>query len=335
MHDFFAQLVVAQLSTTASQRLAYVRRFHLAAGCGFIGRRTGAREPQGVRIQLQQAQAQLQNNARSTLLQAIAGLLVVAGAIATWRQVPVNRDGQITERFTRAIDQVGSDNPDVRIGGIYALERIARNSPQDRNTIQYILGAFIRNHAAWPVGAPDGPQHPTATVDEQLPWMRVRAPDIQAAMGVLGRRAPTRDEQVIYLSRVDLRSLAIRGSRLAGAKFRYANLARAVLAGARLDHADLTAADLRQAFLERAHLTDAILSRAHLQGANLRHANLSRADLRGANLTNAVLDSAELTGAQADPSTVWPATFDIEKRRALGIIEKETRSQQQIQPDDN
>ena len=45
------------------------------------------------RIQLQQAQSQLQNNARATLLQAIAGLLVVAGAIATWRQVQINREG--------------------------------------------------------------------------------------------------------------------------------------------------------------------------------------------------------------------------------------------------
>lgn len=56
------------------------------------------------RIQLQQAQSQLQNNARSTLLQALAGLLVIAGAVATWRQVQVNREGQITERFTRAVD---------------------------------------------------------------------------------------------------------------------------------------------------------------------------------------------------------------------------------------
>jgi hypothetical protein len=88
------------------------------------------------RIQLQQVQSQLQNNARSTILQAVAGLLVIAGAIATWRQVQVNREGQITERFTRAIDQIGSDNIDVRIGGIYALERVAKNSSADRPQVQ-------------------------------------------------------------------------------------------------------------------------------------------------------------------------------------------------------
>jgi hypothetical protein len=72
-------------------------------------------------IQLQQAQSQLQNNARSSLLQAIAGLLLVAGAVGTWRQVQVNREGQLTERFTRAVDQLGSENTDIRIGGIYTL----------------------------------------------------------------------------------------------------------------------------------------------------------------------------------------------------------------------
>jgi len=48
--------------------------------------------------------------------------------------------------------------------------------------------------------------------------MRVRAADIQAAMGVLGRLPPSRDEPVISLSRVDLRSIALRDARLSGIK---------------------------------------------------------------------------------------------------------------------
>ena len=138
------------------------------------------------RVQLQQAQSQLANGARSVVLQGLAGLVVVAGAAATWWQVHISREGQITDRFSKAVDQVGSPNVDVRIGGLYGLERIARNSAADRNAILFLLGAFIRTHAPWPVGAPGGPQHPTPVVDEQLPWMRVRAADIQAAMGVLG-----------------------------------------------------------------------------------------------------------------------------------------------------
>jgi hypothetical protein len=273
------------------------------------------------RIQLQQAQGQLAGNARSAALQGLVGLVVVVGAVATWWQVLISREGQITERFTRAVDQLGGPNVDVRIGGIYALERIARNSTADRKAIMFLLGAFVRTHMPWPAGAPDGPQHPTAAVDEDLPWMRVRAPDIQAAMGTLGRLPPSRDEQAISLSRVDLRSVALRGARLNGSRFRYANLARSVLGGVWLERSDLTAADLRQAYLEHAHLTRANLSRASMQSADLRHADLSRADLRGANLSGAILVGTALTGAQADNATTWPVGFDSDKRRQLGVIE--------------
>src|SRR6266568_4675181 len=147
----------------------------------------------------------------------------------------------------------------------------------------------LRIHSPWPAGATDGPQHPTAAVDENLPWMRVRAPDIQAAMGTLSRLPPSREEPAISLSRVDLRSVALHDSRLNGSRFRYANLARSVLSGAWLEHADLTAADLRRA-----------------------------------NLDHATLDAAQLTGAQADQATIWPDGFDPDQRHQRGIIENRT-----------
>jgi hypothetical protein len=80
------------------------------------------------RVQLQRAQSQLANNGRSAVLQGLAGLVIVIGAVATWWQVHISREGQITDRFTKAVDQLGSPNIGVRIGGIYALERIAKNS---------------------------------------------------------------------------------------------------------------------------------------------------------------------------------------------------------------
>jgi hypothetical protein len=276
------------------------------------------------RIQLQQAQSQLANSARSAVLQGLAGLVLVAGAVATWWQVHISRQGQITDRYSKAVDQLDSRSVDVRIGSIYAMERIAKNSAADRNAILFLLGAFVRIHSPWPVGAPDGPQHPSAAVDENLPWMRVRAPDIQAAMGTLGRLPQAREEPAISLSRVDLRSVALRDSRLNGSRFRYANLARSVLAGVWLEHADLTAADLRRTSLDHAHLAGANLSRASLQGANLRHADLRRASLRGANLRGANLDATQLTGAHADQATIWPEDLGPDQRHQRGIIENGT-----------
>ena len=52
----------------------------------------------------------------------------------------------MTDRYTKAIEQLGSDKLDVRIGGIYALERIARDSARDHPAVMEVLTTFIREH---------------------------------------------------------------------------------------------------------------------------------------------------------------------------------------------
>ena len=272
------------------------------------------------RLELQQAQYRLANDARSAVVQALAGLLVAIGAVATWRQVHISREGQITERFTRATNQIGSNCLDVRLGGIYALKRIARNSRTDRNTVQYVLAAFVRGHAPWFVGSPDGPQHPTSTVDEHLPWLQVRAPDIQAAVGVLGRRPDPDPTRPLYLSRVDLRSIQLDGADLTDTQLRHANLARAWLRGTKLDRCDLKDTDLRRAHLVEVSLIGANLAGAYLEGADLRWADLRGADLRGADMRAFHLKEARLNNAKADASTTWPADFDTDERHQRGVV---------------
>jgi hypothetical protein len=62
-------------------------------------------------------------------------------------ELRLTREGQITERFTRAIDQLGHDRTAIRLGGIYALERIARESEYDCWPIMETLTAYVRQHA--------------------------------------------------------------------------------------------------------------------------------------------------------------------------------------------
>jgi hypothetical protein len=88
------------------------------------------------RLRLQNERLKLRNDVRTTMLQAMGGAFFLVTALLTWRQLQLNREGQITERFTRAIDQLGSDDKlDVRLGGIYALERIANDSSTERGAI--------------------------------------------------------------------------------------------------------------------------------------------------------------------------------------------------------
>jgi hypothetical protein len=72
--------------------------------------------------------ADARQGVRTASLALLAGTIGVVGAVYTARSFALNRAGQITDRFTKAIEQLGHEELDVRLGGIYALERIARDS---------------------------------------------------------------------------------------------------------------------------------------------------------------------------------------------------------------
>jgi hypothetical protein len=252
-----------------------------------------------------------QNDVRTTLLQGLAGVVLLLGAYFTYRQLRTAREGQITERYTRAIDQLGHTELDVRLGGIYALERIARDSPPDRRTIGEVLCAFVRSHVPWPPSLA-GQYVATAPID-QMPDLQVRAPDVQASLTVLGRGG----FDSIDLRGADLRRADLLGAHMQGAEFDDANLAGANLSGAHLDHAWFFDANLAGANLSGANLKDAIFTGAHLKDAWLHLANLEGAILYRAHLQGADLHDANLEGSESNEETSWPAGFNW---RAVGVI---------------
>jgi len=115
----------------------------------------------------------------------LAGLVGLLGLLLTWRnqrltqrsledaqrntqeQIRLTEQGQITERFTRAIDQLGSTDDDgnprveIRLGGIYGLERIDKESPNRvyHSTVMEVLTAYVRENAPWPPTMRNGHKH--------------------------------------------------------------------------------------------------------------------------------------------------------------------------------
>jgi hypothetical protein len=286
------------------------------------------------RIQLQNDRLKLQNDARATLLQGLAGGVLLLGAYFTWRQVQSTRrqlsiaeQGQLTERFTRAVDQLGSDRLDLRLGGIYALERIARDSPLDRATIGEVLTAYIRQRSPWPPSQPGQyqPDWPLYGPHGQ-PELRARALDLQATLTVLGRGPfpkPSNPQAGLAarldLHQVDLRRADLIDANLQGANLREAHLEGAVLRGANLQAAILSQADLEGAFLADAHLEGAVLTAADLTGARLERASLNGAHLEGADLWEAELGSTELRGGHADDRTRWPSAWNRQRAQTAGV----------------
>jgi hypothetical protein len=85
-----------------------------------------------------------------TAFTALAALVFTGLPLRSAReQNSIAEQGQITDRYTHAIDQLAKSGPDglvSRLGGIYALQRMSVDSPRDRDAIRRVLTAFIRTN---------------------------------------------------------------------------------------------------------------------------------------------------------------------------------------------
>jgi hypothetical protein len=229
------------------------------------------------------------NEARKTLAQILGGALLLLGFLGTWQNIRVaqeslvisqksaltsqeslelSRQGQITDRFTKAMEEFGAADAkgqrklEVRLGGIYSLERIAKDSQRDHWTIMEAFCTYVRENAPRKPHDSGGKEQP---VDLSV---HSRA-DIQTVITVLGRRdrKDEGDDQVLRLANSSLRGVDFRKADFARAEFRSAHLRWADLTGANFSMADLRSADLIAATLWETNLEGAYLSGADLSGA--------------------------------------------------------------------
>jgi len=244
----------------------------------------------------------LQNELRGTIVQAFGGAALLIGLFFTWRNIratevnlqiaqkttastlELTKESQITERFSRAIEQLGSEKLEVRLGGIYALERVAKDSASDHWTVMEVLTAFIRENAKW-AGAKQGKESAPERNFLTFPT------DIQSILTVLGRRGRGKeredgDRQFLFLINTDLRH----------ADFFEAHFERAYLNGAHLEDSIAIAAHFDRAQLGGAHLERANFDYTSCQGAAFEGAYLKDASLNGTNFQGATLKGTHLEG---------------------------------------
>lgn len=287
---------------------------------------------------------------RDVVLKTAAGALALAAGVVSMEGLRLSRlqrqadtERLWTDRFKDAIQMLGSSQVHVRLGALYALERLGadRDSrPVDQAAVWEVISAYVRHRSrevARPTGRTAGSRGRNRPVGE----------DVQAALTILGR--PPDESLTADLAGARLAGARLIGS-LCGARLAGANLIDADLRGVRLAGVDLTGADLRGANLTAAQMdadtklagacltgarlvgtrcvgadftgarmasvwlangefrdatfTDAELVSANLSGADLSGANLRDTDLRRATLTRAWLCGADLRGARVDGATL-------------------------------
>jgi len=175
------------------------------------------------------------------LLLIYSGVPAAVAAVAAWialirhfAQTDADRQRRITESFSKAVEQLGSDRLEVRLGGIYSLERISKESPEDYWTVMENLTAFVRERSRrneaerlqhseqrvsrrayfrWlEAGQPDGRTAEfwaeAVEEDEREP----PATDIVAVLTVIKRRSErSREREVNEGWRLDLSGAVLRG----------------------------------------------------------------------------------------------------------------------------
>ena len=298
-------------------------------------------------------EATLENQYRATLAQILGGIAVGIGIYFAWGNLTTAREGQITERFTRAIEQLGNKELEIRLGGIYALERIANESENDYWPIMDILTSYVRNNSSLESIESEKATHISTDIQSEESNktrnqnVKKLSLDVQAILTVIGRRKHYFGAgeskrlnlaetclQGAHLSEYHLERANLYKANLTNAKFVRthlkqtvfikAHLENASLWGAHLENTVLIEAHLENADLSRARLEDALLIKAHLENANFYAAHLENADFDGACLEGAKFESADLTGAQrlsidqlSKVKTLYDAELDEELEMPL------------------
>ena len=266
----------------------------------------------------------------------LSGIGAVFGFYTSILRTETAGQGLITDRINKAVEGLGrsnlKDEPviEIRIGGLYALERIAQDSIRDHIQIMEILCAYIRYNSPLKNRKIEKSNDiKVKTIQENDETDKLRE-DIQAALTIIGRRdkwpegkkrirKEKAEEYSLNLSRCDLRyaqlgqaslnNASFYNSNMSGARFYKANLSNAQFYEANLNNAGFYEANLSNAQFYNANLSytsfyQAILTDTGLQDADLRYANFLNTDMKNAQLVGADITNIMLIGAAISNITV-------------------------------
>ncbi|MGY6531241.1 pentapeptide repeat-containing protein [Glycocaulis sp.] len=203
----------------------------------------------------------------------------------------LSQRGQDAETFSRAVNQLGSDQTAVRLGAIYALESLMRGAFAEGGDkafgrqIGETLAAFVREQSAEGMGKEAVSQNLKKQEEgAQVASGRSRlAVDREAAVVALARSWPFDFRPKLYLDRgVDLSGAQLENLRLPqGADLRGFDFSDANLRNSRLERADL-----QDVWFFEADLVEARLNWANLHGASIENAKFHEAKFFGTDISD-------------------------------------------------
>ncbi|MCC3305616.1 pentapeptide repeat-containing protein [Sneathiella sp. HT1-7] len=209
------------------------------------------------------------------------------------------------ETFERSVP-----NLEVRIGAIYALERIAKDSLRDHVQIMEILCAYIRENA------------PEKSVYEDKPLLEDDAPraDIKAAITVVGRRSKTQ----IALEWKKKFRLDLRNTDLSQVDFSNGNFSAAMFDQCRLTHSVFNNTKLLGTQFYRANLNYSSFIDAELRGTRFEYATIDEPSIKSARFSESINKGKFYGISVAGSNILTIPNFGSAEERALVFGTKDT-----------
>ncbi|MFF1713989.1 pentapeptide repeat-containing protein [Streptomyces sp. NPDC058268] len=305
--------------------------------------------------ELRAGSAALVTGFRTSIVQLCAVFGAGIALLFTAFNYRLTQRGQVTERFTKALERLGSTEMYVRIGGLLALEQIVQDAPSQAEHSMQVLKAFVRDRAKLGTVSRSGVPRSARIAEARraarsrggvasVPAASVRTrpdADVQQALTAL-TGPPTQpgghpddsiwewdggSEHVDSGRKIDLGDL-----NLAGANFHRADLCGVWLDGADLSGARMTRAYLQGASLEGANLTRAEMYRANCNGTRMDDADLTDAYIDGADMTNAYgLTLEQVLAAEVTSRTSLPNRIAEDPRVQGRMVEVEKRLDEEFE----
>ena len=245
------------------------------------------------------------------------------------RQTYTDEQGLITDRINKAIERLNTNDKnglpiiEVRLGALYALERIAQDSIRDHIQIMDILCAYVKTNSPLPKKATP-PSKDIQVAVKIIGWR---------GNGIEGKKRLRKEKQKKYfidLSYCDLNGLIFNKMDLSRALFYYSNFDKAkfyetTMKSARFDYAELNdvrieKTDITNGSFRSAEIIHSLFSVSNLTNASFFQANLSKsyignrvslcnASLADANMSNMEIANADMTNVRLDKANLKDATI--------------------------
>jgi uncharacterized protein YjbI with pentapeptide repeats len=288
--------------------------------------------------------AELENSARGTLVQLLGGLALILTFVVTWAQLADSRRAsektlelaaqqQQSQRFSRAIDQLGSPRLVSRVAAMAGLDAVVRGPvPEDREPALQVILAYLRTAYRPPAsGLPMKLGHPPRDCSRPLARVQIQAgerprlpkPDMQAAMAIIIAHAdldqPLHNLSQLDFTALDAKSADFKGAHMNGALLTEANLNDARFLNAELVDTSFYRACVRSASFGKASAAGVVFIGADLSGADFSDADLSSGNLQWSMLEHASFGSANLRTATLEGARLRDASFDSADLRGADL----------------